>query len=632
MDWLDDRTGLKAVRAGPVRRAAAARHRLVLHARKRPARAARRSDSDGRFPHALLRADARSRVRQRPVHQQHDVRSARSRAPSLRRELHRCRRGAAHTAGHRVRLLQAATRADVAVGRSALLGLILAFALTGYLLPWDQRAYWATVVTINISRLAPGAGDMVAGVLQGGASIGALTLTRWYSAHVIFLPGLVVAIVAAHLVLMRRKGISGPVRAREGTPIAFYPRQAARDVTVVSIVLLALVLMAWRGMPAMEGPADPTDATFIPRPEWYFLGLFQLLKYFPGKLEVFGAIILPTVLGGLLALLPWLDRGPDRDPRRRLVVMLGVAAGVLGIVALTTLGWRDRPVSAPAGEWSMRAIGGRQFAAAAKCARCHSESGMADALEDVSMSRGPEWLNGHVDRSGDDRAGPPRAADGRDRARGAALVAYVRQATRQQYPGYPEPIERAAWVWAQVLRRLPRHRRRRRIRRAGAVTYRQQARCAEASQLDRGSGGGQAGHGHAGFRQAPVARSNSTPSHSTSPAGSKLIVQMEPVDLLVFGPHPDDIEIGLGGTVAKHAALGCRVGLCDLTAGEMGSNGTVRRAPGRGRRRARGAGRELASEPALDGPRDRSRRGSRPRRGRPDPSSPPAYGGPAVLG
>jgi bacillithiol biosynthesis deacetylase BshB1 len=50
---------------------------------------------------------------------------------------------------------------------------------------------------------------------------------------------------------------------------------------------------------------------------------------------------------------------------------------------------------------------------------------------------------------------------------------------------------------------------------------------------------------------------------------------MEPVDLLVFGPHPDDIEIGLGGTVAKHAASGCRVGLCDLTAGEMGSNGTV---------------------------------------------------------
>jgi ubiquinol-cytochrome c reductase cytochrome b subunit len=331
----------------------------------------------------------------------------------------------------------------------ALLGLILAFSLTGYLLPWDQRAYWATVVTINISRLAPIAGDMVAGVMQGGAAIGALTLTRWYSAHVIFLPGLLVALVLAHLVLMRRQGISGPVRAREGSTTAFYPRQAARDVTVVSLVLLALVVMAWRGTPAMEGPADPTDATFIPRPEWYFLGLFQLLKYFPGKLEVVGAIILPTVLGALLALLPWLDRGPDRDPRRRGVVMLGVVAGVLAIVALTMLGWRDRPVSAEAGAWSMRAIGGRQFAAAAKCERCHSESGMADPLEQVSMSRGAEWLNGHVSDPEMIAPGlrePPTAVTERE---GAALVAYVRQLSRQPYPGYPEPIERAAGVWAR---------------------------------------------------------------------------------------------------------------------------------------------------------------------------------------
>jgi ubiquinol-cytochrome c reductase cytochrome b subunit len=331
----------------------------------------------------------------------------------------------------------------------ALLGLILAFALTGYLLPWDQRAYWATVVTINISRLAPVAGDLVAGVLQGGGAIGALTLTRWYGAHVIFLPGLLVALIVAHLVLMRRQGISGPVRAREGSPTPFYPRQAARDVTVVSVVLLALVLMAWRGTPAMEGPADPTDATFIPRPEWYFLGLFQLLKYFPGKLEVVGAIILPTVLGALLALLPWLDRGPDRDPRRRRFVMLGVLSGVVGIVALTTLGWRDRPVSAVAGAWSMRAIGGRQFAAAAKCERCHSESGMADPLEQASMSRGPEWLDGHVSDPEMIAPGlrePPTTVTERE---AAALVAYVRQVSREPYPGHPEPIERAAGVWAR---------------------------------------------------------------------------------------------------------------------------------------------------------------------------------------
>ena len=81
-----------------------------------------------------------------------------------------------------------------------LLGLILAFSLTGYLLPWDQRAYWATVVTINIARLTPLGGETIGGLLQGGASIGALTLTRWYALHVIFLPAALLALVVLHVV------------------------------------------------------------------------------------------------------------------------------------------------------------------------------------------------------------------------------------------------------------------------------------------------------------------------------------------------------------------------------------------------------------------------------------------------
>ena len=199
----------------------------------------------------------------------------------------------------------------------ALLGLILAFALTGYLLPWDQRAYWATVVTINIAKLTPVGGEIVAGIMRGGSTIGALTLTRWYSAHVIFLPAALIALVAAHMVFMRRQGISGPVTPRSGPHTPFYPGQASRDITMIVLVLAALTAMAWRGMPPLEGPADPTDATFIPRPEWYFLGLFQLLKYFPGKWEVVGAMVVPGLAAGFLALLPWIDRGPDRDPRRR---------------------------------------------------------------------------------------------------------------------------------------------------------------------------------------------------------------------------------------------------------------------------------------------------------------------------
>ncbi len=331
----------------------------------------------------------------------------------------------------------------------ALLGLILAFALTGYLLPWDQRAYWATVVTINISKLAPFSGDFVASMLRGGSTIGALTLTRWYSAHVIILPALLIGLVVAHLVLMRLQGSSGPVRPRPGRGFAFYPYQAARDTLVVTVVLLAVLVFAWRGMPPLEGPADPTDANYIPRPEWYFLGLFQLLKYFPGKLEVVGAIVIPTLAGIFLALLPWLDRGPDRDPRRRKAILTIVTAGVLAVVALTTLGWRDRPLNAAADRWTMREIGGRGIAAYSQCTKCHDESGMADPLESLSLGRGTEWISGHV-------ADPEMIAPGlrepptkRSEREIAAIVAYVRRVSRQPYPTVDPQLETVALVWAR---------------------------------------------------------------------------------------------------------------------------------------------------------------------------------------
>jgi ubiquinol-cytochrome c reductase cytochrome b subunit len=330
----------------------------------------------------------------------------------------------------------------------ALMGLVLAFALTGYLLPWDQRAYWATVVTINISKLAPVAGEAMAALMQGGSTIGALTLTRWYSAHVIFLPALLVGLIVAHLVLMRLQGSSGPLRPK-GKPFAFYPYQAFRDTVVVSIVLLAVFAMAWNGMPPLEGPADPTDANYIPRPEWYFLGLFQLLKYFPGKWEVVGAIVIPGVVAAFLALLPWIDRGPERDPRRRRLVMTLVAAGVVAVVALTTLGWRDRPISAAGEAWSLREIGGRTIAGYSGCAKCHTDTGLADPLESLALSRGAEWVSGHVSDPEMIAPGLRQPPAQRSEREVAAILAYVRRVSRQPYPGYPAQTEVAAAVWAR---------------------------------------------------------------------------------------------------------------------------------------------------------------------------------------
>ena len=193
-----------------------------------------------------------------------------------------------------------------------LLHVILAFGLTGYLLPWDQRAYWATVVTINISKLTPFAGEFVANLLRGGPDIGALTLTRWYGVHVLVLPPALFGLTALHLYLMRRHGISGPITERQGTRESFFPYQAARDLTVAIVAGVALAALAWQGAPPLEPPADPTAADYIPRPEWYFLGLFQLLKYFPGRLEVVGAIVIPGAVMTLLALLPWIDRARTR--------------------------------------------------------------------------------------------------------------------------------------------------------------------------------------------------------------------------------------------------------------------------------------------------------------------------------
>jgi len=116
-----------------------------------------------------------------------------------------------------------------------LLLVILGFALTGYLLPWDQKAYWATTVTVNIARSGP-FGTWVSALMKGGNTLGSLTLLRWYSVHVFVLPATLIAFVVAHLYLMRRHGISGALKPVPGTPKPFYPYHAYKDTIVSALV------------------------------------------------------------------------------------------------------------------------------------------------------------------------------------------------------------------------------------------------------------------------------------------------------------------------------------------------------------------------------------------------------------
>lgn len=277
-----------------------------------------------------------------------------------------------------------------------LLLLIMALALTGYLLPWDQRAYWATVVSINIAKSTPIVGPQIAAILRGGPDIGALTLSRWFAAHVILLPAALVLFTTVHLYLMRRHGIAGHYRKSNGPDSPFYPHHAIKDTIVIAAVFAALFAFAAFGHAPLDGVANPSDANYTPRPEWYFLGLFQLLKYFPGKLEPIAAHGIPGLTFLLLFLLPFLDRGPERHPLRRKSVVAVTAFIAIGALTLTGLGLRDVPNNQKDQRWTPRSIAGLDLASSGRCTRCHASGGAGPVLTTGKLTRNDDWIMGHV--------------------------------------------------------------------------------------------------------------------------------------------------------------------------------------------------------------------------------------------
>lgn len=314
--------------------------------------------------------------------------------------------------------------------------LILGFSLSGYLLPWDQKAYWATTVTINVARGAPVLGEYMADLMRGGAELGALTLGRWYSAHVFLLPATLVLFIVAHILLMRKHGISGPIRPQEGSGFAFFPWHVMKDTVMIAAVFALLVTFVVKFPAHLDEIANPADASYVPRPEWYFLSLFQLLKYFPGPLEPVATMVVPGLVVGFLVALPFLDRGGDRRPlaRARRLLVAAMSIIIVGVVTLTVLGLRDTPVRANIDDWGPRSIAGHELAMGEhnKCARCHVAGGPAADLSVTHISKDEEWLLAHMAdpvaiapgvRSAGDPTPPPQAT----RFQAQAIVAYLRR-------------------------------------------------------------------------------------------------------------------------------------------------------------------------------------------------------------
>lgn len=214
-----------------------------------------------------------------------------------------------------------------------LLLITLSFAFTGYLLPWDQNAYWATQIGINMVGTVPVIGDYAVRILRGGETLGALTLSRFFAVHVLFLPATIAALVLLHLFILRRVGPAGPwsdERASLGSE-TFYPRQVYMDAVVMLGIFAVVAALALAVPFPLADKADPSDTTFVPIPEWYFLFYYQLLKYVHGPLEPLATWILPALFFLALFFWPFLDRNPARRLASR-PLALGVGALFLTIV------------------------------------------------------------------------------------------------------------------------------------------------------------------------------------------------------------------------------------------------------------------------------------------------------------
>lgn len=240
--------------------------------------------------------------------------------------------------------------------------IVLGLGFTGYLLPWDLKAYWATTVSTNIPKDLPIVGEFVSKLALGGDSISGSTLTRFYAVHAMLLPALLVALIALHIYLVRAHGIAdenpegesadarphpSPLPEGEGEkaaappakPYRFYPEHLFRSsIVFVAVFLILLGLSLFARIPREEIAGTQVDS-YLPRPEWYYMWLFQLLTYFPGKWEAIGSLGLPIVGVTLLFALPFLDRSKRMGTKNRPLPLAIGAMVIVGIVYLTMMGF-----------------------------------------------------------------------------------------------------------------------------------------------------------------------------------------------------------------------------------------------------------------------------------------------------
>jgi len=225
-----------------------------------------------------------------------------------------------------------------------LLLVTLVLGLTGYLLPWDMDAYFASQVSLNITGLPPG-GSIIQNIAQGGGTMGTATINRFFGLHVWLMPAALLGLVGAHLAIFRHNGSAGPVTddPRKLKAGRFWPDQMFMDGAFSFLVFVVIMFLALFLPPFLDEKADPTKF-FVPYPAWYFLSLFGLLALFPPEVkigsfalstELVSTIVIPTIFLLVVLAIPWLDRSTTRSFSSRKGILWGATIVIVAIVGLS---------------------------------------------------------------------------------------------------------------------------------------------------------------------------------------------------------------------------------------------------------------------------------------------------------
>ncbi len=221
-----------------------------------------------------------------------------------------------------------------------LLAVSLAFGFTGYLLPWDDLSLSATKVGTDIPRSVPFVGVWVTKLLRGGGDVTGDTLTRFFGFHVSILPVFIFILLAVHIYLIQKQGMTLPlaaeVKKEEVREIPFWPNFVYREMVVWLLLLGILFSLAIFFPPSLDKAADlMAPAPEGVKPEWYFLFLFQTLKIFPAKILFMSgdtfAVLLMLLAGILFFFLPLIDNKPA-ERKGRIIIIIAYVFIVYAVV------------------------------------------------------------------------------------------------------------------------------------------------------------------------------------------------------------------------------------------------------------------------------------------------------------